>query len=501
MSMKIKLIAASLLLAMLISLASCVEGPPVSGDASTSEEESTSDALTTAEVTTEAETTEADVTDAETSEITLPDVPTTEEVTTEARDTVEDHMRRALESILLSKLTMPEDRESRLITRELLSWIGEEYGPFSLIAAAVRLEQGEYTHECWHDFTGATLTVLNDIFMGALDPESENYNPSIRLIESKNDSTVLRFVGDMSFAENWYISPAMDQRGQGLAGVMDERIIELFQSADIMVVNNEFCYSNRGAPLRGKRYTFRAKPERAALLSELGVDVASLANNHAYDYGAEAFSDTLAALHGEGISTVGAGENIEEASKVAYFIVNGRKYAISAATRAEKNIITPAATAQSSGVMRTYDPTEYCKVIAEAERQADYNMVFVHWGREDSHYIETVLPKTAKQYIDAGADLIVGAHAHILQGIEYIGDVPVIYNLGDFLFDAVFVETGMLEVEIDPDGRMSCRFIACYEQSSGVWLAEGETKSDIIALMNRLSVNVRLDENGRITKK
>lgn len=105
--------------------------------------------------------------------------------------------------------------------------------------------------------------------------------------------------------------------------------------ADIFYLNHEYCISDRGEPLEGKLYTFRAKPERMGLLKEMGTDLVSLANNHIYDYGRDAMMDTVDLLDQAGIPYVGGGRNSEEARRPVYFVVNGMKIGFVAATNAE----------------------------------------------------------------------------------------------------------------------------------------------------------------------
>lgn len=87
------------------------------------------------------------------------------------------------------------------------------------------------------------------------------------------------------------------------------------------MLNNEFSISDRGSAIPGKMYTFRAKPERVKILNELGADIVSLANNHVYDFGHEAFEDTIDIIRNAGITTVGGGRNSNEAEKVVYYVV------------------------------------------------------------------------------------------------------------------------------------------------------------------------------------
>ena len=88
------------------------------------------------------------------------------------------------------------------------------------------------------------------------------------------------------------------------------------------LINHEFTFSTRGVPLSGKLYTFRANPKKVEILTQMGVDLVGLANNHIYDYGQDAFFDTLDTIDGAGIDRIGAGRNLQEACTPQYYIVN-----------------------------------------------------------------------------------------------------------------------------------------------------------------------------------
>ena len=117
------------------------------------------------------------------------------------------------------------------------------------------------------------------------------------------------FAGDINLADNWSTMEYYEQQENGIYDCIDPELIRRMQEADLTCVNLEFCMSDRGMPMEGKKYTFRAKPERVEILKELGVDLANLANNHIYDYGTDAFLDTLDILDAGGIAHAGAGKN------------------------------------------------------------------------------------------------------------------------------------------------------------------------------------------------
>lgn len=135
------------------------------------------------------------------------------------------------------------------------------------------------------------------------------------------------FAGDINLADNWSTMEYYEQQENGIYDCIDPELIRRMQEADLTCVNLEFCMSDRGMPMEGKKYTFRAKPERVEILKELGVDLANLANNHIYDYGTDAFLDTLDILDAGGIAHAGAGKNAVEAEEPFYAEIDGRTVA------------------------------------------------------------------------------------------------------------------------------------------------------------------------------
>lgn len=125
-------------------------------------------------------------------------------------------------------------------------------------------------------------------------------------------STTILFTGDVLFANAFKAGYDAD----GIKGVVAPELLEELRAADILMVNNEFPFSDRGTPMADKQFTFRCSPGYVKALNEMGVDVVSLANNHTLDYGRDALSDTFAALDGAGILYGGAGDSAERAKQV-----------------------------------------------------------------------------------------------------------------------------------------------------------------------------------------
>lgn len=278
---------------------------------------------------------------------------------------------------------------------------------------------------------------------------TESYEEAPTEASNQQLDITLAFAGDLSLADNYVVMDYYhNEAEEDLANCIDSAYIKRMNDADVMWINNEFCYSNQGSPIPGKAYTFCAAPENVSILKELGVDIVGLANNHVYDFGPEAFADTLATLRGAEIAYVGAGADIKEASAPVYVDVDGYKIAYVAATRAEKNIKTPEATETSGGVFRCYDNTDYIEKIKEAKANADYVIALPHWGTEHSTILESAQTDGAKEYIDAGADAVIGAHTHCLQGMDFYNGKPIIYSLGNFWFDDYTLDTMLLELHL-----------------------------------------------------
>lgn len=314
------------------------------------------------------------------------------------------------------------------------------------------------------------------------------------------EQVTITFAGDILFDENYAIMGNVAGNGNIGNGIVPS-LLEEMKSADIMMLNNEFPYSDRGAPLEDKKFTFRAKPTTVSFLNDMGVDIVSLANNHAYDYGENAFLDTLDVLEGAGITYVGAGRNLQEARRPVYYIINNMKIAIVAATQIEKldNPDTRGATDLSAGVFRCWNGDKLLETVREAKANSDFVIVYLHWGTENEAAIDWAQEKQAPEVVEAGADLIIGAHPHCLQKIGVIQGVPVMYSLGNFWFNSKTIDTGMIKITLNENGLKSYQFIPCTQTGSQTMLLQGEEKKRVINYMQSISGGVRIDEDGYVT--
>ncbi len=317
------------------------------------------------------------------------------------------------------------------------------------------------------------------------------------------DSVTLAFGGDICFHDAFSNMTAYRERENGIYDCISEDLMSEMKSADILMVNNEFPYSDRGTPTAEKTYAFRSKPENVKILTDMGVDIVSLANNHAYDHGPDALMDTVDILNEEKIPFVGAGKNLEEAMKPVYFLANDLKIAVVSATQIERldNPDTKEATETSPGVLRTLNPDKFVSVIEAAEAESDFVVVYVHWGSENTDLVEGSQRDLAKAYVDAGADLIIGDHPHCLQGIDYIEDVPVFYSLGNFWFNSKTMDTCLVKVTLDHEGSIrDVFFMPGIQQDCKTRLADAAERSRIITYMQGISNYALIDAEGGVTK-
>ena len=191
----------------------------------------------------------------------------------------------------------------------------------------------------------------------------------------------------------------------------------------------------------------------------------------------------------------------DEAIQPYYFIVNGYKIAFLNATRAEKLILTPEATNDTGGVFRCYDPSLLIQQIKKVRQNSDIVITLLHWGKEDSSSLEDVQVETAKQYIEAGSDLIVGTHAHTLQGIDFYQGKAIIYNLGDFIFNHETKDTAIFQFIINNEKQFQYKIIPCQQKEKYTSIKEGNEKVRILDKLRTLSPNVFFEETGTFYEK
>lgn len=311
---------------------------------------------------------------------------------------------------------------------------------------------------------------------------------------------LLGFAGDINFADDYSNMAVLKQRGGNMSSCIDQAVLDRMRSVDIMMLNNEFTYTKRGTPVEGKTYTFRSNPDNVSLLSEMGVDLVSLANNHAYDYGEVSLLDTMDTLQSENILFAGAGKTIDEAAKPIYIEASGVRIAYICATQIERvdNPDTKGATKDQPGVFRCWNIDHLLEVIKETKKEADITIVYVHWGTENETNPDWAQLEQAKKISEAGADAIIGNHTHCLQGIEKINSTLLIYSLGNFWFNSKTQESCMVEMIVSKEGIKQFRFIPAMQKDYRTTFLEGAEKDRVLEYMRTLSKGVTIDQDGYV---
>lgn len=312
--------------------------------------------------------------------------------------------------------------------------------------------------------------------------------------DDAGQTITLAFAGDVLLSD--HVLNAY-QSGGGIRGVVGESLLTAANEADLFMVNQEFPFSSRGSAAPDKQFTFRLPPEKVSILQEMGIDLVTLANNHALDFGTEALLDTCQTLDNAGIPYVGAGENLERAKARYSRNIRGWTVGFLGATR-----VIPtadwAATRSGPGMLSTYDPGILLEEIRKARETCDYLVVYVHWGIEREEKPKDYQRQLGHQYIDAGADLVIGSHPHVLQGIEYYRGKPIVYSLGNFVFGSSIPRTVLLKA--DWDGERTRLSVIPAVSSAGYTreVTEEKKAQELFSYLQSISFNIQIDELGNI---
>jgi poly-gamma-glutamate capsule biosynthesis protein CapA/YwtB (metallophosphatase superfamily) len=302
--------------------------------------------------------------------------------------------------------------------------------------------------------TGSRLAYPVVLFlMMALLPHAQSAHAWVNTVEENKPSTaegstsgdssstvLLSFAGDCTFTNHFE-----DFVGDRV-GYPFERF-DLLSKSDISMVNLENPIT-LGTQKVKKEFNFRMDPKYLKVLQLGGVDVVTVANNHIFDYGTQGLLDTIHFLDSVGIKHVGAGRDLNEARKAVLFDIKGLRIGFLGCFGTDAF----AATSNQAGVAPRSEPM-LIKDIRSLKQidKVDFVVVNIHWGREKALYPQQWQVNLAHSLVDAGADLVVGHHPHVLQGVERYKNAFVAYSLGNFLFGGnsrSTYDTAVLKVEL-----------------------------------------------------
>ena len=211
----------------------------------------------------------------------------------------------------------------------------------------------------------------------------------------------------------------------------------------------------KGKPIIKYGPNLMTTPKAIKAIKNAGFNMVTLANNHFYDYGDEGVKDTLNTCEEYGITTVGGGENLENAKKIVYQKIRGKSVAFINCCEHEFSIAT-----ETEGGSNPLNPITNYYQILEARKKADYIIVIVHGGHEHYQLPSPRMKQTYRFFVDACADAVINHHQHCYSGYEIYNEKPIFYGLGNFCFDwegkrnSIWNEGYLVELKLD-EGTIS----------------------------------------------
>ena len=283
-------------------------------------------------------------------------------------------------------------------------------------------------------------------------------DPVDAAVEAAPDPVTFVFGGDVHFEGR--VLASLEGAGGSVLGGLEGAITP----EDVVVVNLETAIT-RSDGAASKQFTFRAPPEVLAGLLADGVDVASLANNHGMDFGREGLEDSLRASEETGLPLIGAGRDAAEAFAPWTTTIGGHRVAVLAATQVLDSSLEQAWTAGPAkpGLASAKEPARLLAAVRRAAEEADTVAVVLHWGVEKETCPTAAQQELAEALVAAGADIVVGGHAHRLQGAGRLDGAVVGYGLGNLVFDTPDTgdgaRSGVLRVRSDGRGRLDYEWV------------------------------------------
>jgi poly-gamma-glutamate capsule biosynthesis protein CapA/YwtB (metallophosphatase superfamily) len=257
----------------------------------------------------------------------------------------------------------------------------------------------------------------------------------------------------IAFAGDIYFEGVLRDRLLADASTAVGPFTEVLRSADLAVGNLETAIATAGTRA-DKQFAFRAPPSALDALGAAGFDAVSMANNHGMDYGRDGLEESLAARAAAPPGfVIGIGADEDDAYTPFSAVVRGQRIAVIAATQViDDSVLSEwTATAAQGGLASAKRVDRLVEEVERARSGHDTVVVYLHWGIETHTCPSEVQRALARALADAGADVIVGGHAHRLQGGGRLGSAVVHYGLGNFLFkenSAEGARTGVFVVEV-----------------------------------------------------
>ena len=291
---------------------------------------------------------------------------------------------------------------------------------------------------------GSTTTALLVPSVSTTIPPTTTSTTLRDPVLGNGEAVTIAFAGDTNF------DGVIGERLASDPGSIFGGFAPVLAAADLAVVNMETAIGVGGSPAP-KEFTFQAPPSALEAFRLAGVDVVSAANNHGMDFGVASLDETLAAEAASGFPVIGIGRNEAEAFAPYLVEVRGQRIAVIAATQVlDSNLLDLwTATPDQPGLASAKRVDRLVQEVQAARAAADTVVVFLHWGTETNTCPNEAQLTLSQQLVDAGADVVVGGHAHRVQGGGRLGTAAVHYGLGNFAFyagSAAGARTGVFTV-------------------------------------------------------
>ncbi|WP_040951660.1 CapA family protein [Gorillibacterium massiliense] len=309
------------------------------------------------------------------------------------------------------------------------------------------------------------------------------------------DRIHLSFMGDVLLAGS--VQKLLDQKGYDYPY---QDVKSYIQQADFAIADLESPVTLRG-DAQTKEYVYRANPAALPSFKKAGFDLVTLANNHTIDYGEQGLLDTFDHLKANGIPYVGAGQDADEAYKPVILKAKGISIAFLGFSRIVPNGSWKAGP-NHPGVAETYDYNKPVEAIKKAKAQADLVVVLPHWGIERQDTPEPYQKELARRYIDAGADLVVGDHPHVVQGFEQYKGKWIAYSLGNFIFttnDKPKTNDSMiLQAACTQKGECSIEVLPIFTRMAKPERMQPDAAAALFSRLSAVSYGAKLLKDGQV---
>lgn len=350
-----------------------------------------------------------------------------------------------------------------------LCWLGGTYGQELLQKIESQLTEKTGADK-WYEWTKNTMHVLWTCYS-----KDRGFNAhrqqNVVWKEAKDPSCIrLDFLGDVCLDEDW---STMQSPGGVEASLSDGMRAEL-ESADLVTVSGEFNKAVKKGGQESGAYSFSTVDETVRLLEFFDADMVTFADAGGREHNGQELLRAMDAAEAAGIVCAGT------KPAVSCFVAGGRKIAVvSISEPAPKSLVQ--------------------ETIAKADRTSDHVIVCTHWGTEGSNYFDDRQEETARTYVEAGADAVIGGHPHRLQGVQFLDGAPVVYSLGNVWYSTGALYTSVAQLRISDKGELTLYMLPCMQRDLTTRLLDGaDDKKEFYHYLADVSSGVGIDEDGRV---